>query len=395
MMTTQRTAIRRRLAIRRTAHRPPWSGRKPGHGSIVAPLAATLAATVAIGVGVALARAERERRAGAERRSRDRRFGLLTGERLGEGLRRMALAQLDIAIESLQGGDASISPERRVHEARKALKRIRALLRMLRDELGERAYERESTLVRRIGKRLAQARDAEVLLGTLDDLIARQPKELGGRRGVQRLRTRLQTERDGAAELVLADSATRAGVLDELRAMRVRVAGWQLAEPGGIEAVEPALGRLYASGKRHMRRAERAKRARGRELHEWRKRVKDLRYAAEMLQRDDQRSQKQRRSDAAFTSDVARRADELGELLGKEHDLVVLAERVRAEARATRASGAPGPGTRKALLKSIARRRKRLRKRALRDGRRLFARKRKSFVRRMRAAAALGSVSRR
>jgi CHAD domain-containing protein len=358
-------------------------------------LAATLAATVAISVGVALARAERERRAGAERRSRNRRFGLLAGERLGEGVRRMALGQLDIAIDSLQGVDASMSPERRVHEARKALKRVRALLRMVRDELGERAYERESGLVRRIGKRLSQARDAEALLGTLDDLIARHPKQLGGRRGVQRLRTRLQTERDGAAELVLADGATRAGMLDELRTMRVRVAGWQLAEPGGIEAVEPALGRLYGSGKRRMRRAERAKRARGRKLHEWRKSVKDLRYAAEMLQRDDRRCKKQSRGEAAFTSEVARRADELGELLGREHDLVVLAERVRAEARATRASGAPGPGTRKALLKLIARRRKRLRKRALRDGKRLFAHKRKAFVRRMRAAAALGSVSRR
>ncbi|MEA2153837.1 MAG: hypothetical protein QOI18_2070, partial [Solirubrobacteraceae bacterium] len=43
---------------------------------------------------------------------------------------------------------------------------------------------------------------------------------------------------------------------------------------------------------------------------------------------------------------------------GEEHDLAVLAERVRAEARATRASGAPGRGTRKALLKLIARRRR-------------------------------------
>ena len=68
----------------------------------------------------------------------------------------------------------------------------------------------------------------------------------------------------------------------------------------------------------------------------------------------------------------------------------MLAERVRTEAKATRASGAPGPGTRKALLKLIARRRKRLRRRALREGRRVFARSPKSFVRRVRAAAALG-----
>src|ERR1019366_4555512 len=62
MMTTKRTAIGRRLAVRRWANRPPWRGRKLGHGPIVAPftatVAATLAATVAVGVGVALARAE-------------------------------------------------------------------------------------------------------------------------------------------------------------------------------------------------------------------------------------------------------------------------------------------------------------------------------------------------
>ena len=322
----------------------------------------------------------------------------------------MALGQLDVAIESLEGRDAKMSPEKRVHEARKALKRLRALLLLVRDELGERAYARESALVRRTGKRLAQARDAEVLLSTLDDLIKRHPKKLGSRRGVQRLRARLQTERDGAAELALADSATRAGVLDDLRALRVRVAGWQLADPGGIEAVEPALPRLYGKGRRRMRRAERARRARGRKLHEWRKRVKDLRYAAEMLQRSDddgkrprkraggkpgKRARRRSSAEAAFIGKVARQADDLGELLGEEHDLAVLAERVRTEAKATRASGAPGPGTRKALLKLIARRRKRLRKRALRDGGRLFGRTPKSFVRRMRAAAALGSVSRR
>jgi len=73
----------------------------------------------------------------------------------------------------------------------------------------------------------------------------------------------------------------------------------------------------------------------------------------------------------------------------------VLAERVREEAKATRASGAPGPGTRRALRKAIARRRKILRKRAVRDGRRLYADKPKRFVRRMRAASTLASLSRR
>jgi CHAD domain-containing protein len=413
MLSTERTSIRRRLAIRRTAHRPPWGGRKLGHGSIVAPLAATVAASIAIGVGVSRARAERARRDERERDACDRRFELLAHEPQGRGLRRMALGQLDIAIEQISSRGVGSSPERSVHEARKALKRLRALMRLLEDELGERAYARESTVLREAGERLARARDAEVLLATLDGLLERHPKSLGGRRGVQRLRAKLQRERDGAAALALAESDAGARSLQELQALRARVAEWELAEPGGIEAIEPALRRLYGKGRRRMRRAERARgeRARGRKMHEWRKRVKDLRYAAEMLNRAEapegerkrQRAkggrkarrlaQAQRR--AAFIGKLAKRADDLGELLGEEHDLAVLAERVRREAKAGRASGAPGAGSRRALLRAIARRRKRLRKRALRNGQRLYARKPKAFVRRVRAAAALAALSRR
>jgi CHAD domain-containing protein len=425
MMRTEWTAIRRRLSVRRTAHGPPWGGRKARHGSIVAPLAATVAATVALGVGVALARAERERRSRSGNRDRDRRFALIEGERLGAGLRRIALGQLDIAIEMLEGSKHGLSPEQRVHEARKALKRLRALLRLVQDELGDATYEREHELVRRCGAQLAKARDAEVLLATLDGLIERKPKRLGARGGVQRLRARLQSERDGAAALALADSATHAGVLGDLRAMRVRVSTWELADEAGIEAIEPALTRLYSKGHRRMRRAERARsdRARGRKLHEWRKRVKDLRYAAEVLERVEAASRsgarsagktgagktgagkhgskrggkarKQARAGTAFVHELAKRADDLGEVLGEEHDLAVLAERVRAEAKLSGDLAAPGTGARKALLKAIARRRKRLRGRAFRDGKRLYARKPKQLLRRVRAAQTLARLSRR
>jgi CHAD domain-containing protein len=349
---------------------------KAGHGSIVAPLAATVAMTVALRVGVRLARTERDRRALRKQERERRRFAPLKQEPPGSGWRRMALGQLDVALEALEGGAAKASPEERVHEARKALKRLRALVRLLRDELGEHTYERESALLRDAGRRLARARDAEVLLGTLEDLIAREPKKLAGRRGVLRLRARLQQEREGAAERALADSAAHGGTLSQLRALRVRVGDWRLAERGGIEAIEPALERLYGKGRKRMRRAAGAKgeSRRMRTLHEWRKRVKDLRYAAEML----------------GVKKLARRTDELGELLGEEHDLAVLAQRVRREGKTGRASGAPGRRARKLLLKSIAARRRKLRKRALRDGARLYGRKPARFVRRVRKRAVDG-----
>jgi CHAD domain-containing protein len=360
-----------------------------------------MAATVALGAGVALARAERERRAARERAERERRFAPLAQERLGDSLQRIALGRLDMAIEALEQGAGGDSQEQRVHEARKELKRLRALMRLLRDELGEQVYERESALLRGTGRELAKARDAAALLSTLDRLLAHEPSKLAARRGVVRLRARLRHEHDGTAEHALADSASGREALAGLRAMRVRVSTWQLSERDGIEAVEPALARIYGTGGKRMRKAIEAQgeRQRTRTLHAWRKRVKDLRYAAEMLDRSHAEGAKGRRHGKAterkFAKRIAKRADDLGELLGEEHDLAVLGARIGAEAKSHRGTGTVGAKTRRLLLERIAERRKKLRKRALRDGQKLYGRTPKRFVRRMRRAAAGRSLSRR
>ena len=91
----------------------------------MAPLAATVAATVAVGVGFALARSERERR-GTRQRKPDRRLGLAAGEPVAGALRRMAVGQAELAIEMLAGSDGAPPDEKAVHETRKALKRLRA-----------------------------------------------------------------------------------------------------------------------------------------------------------------------------------------------------------------------------------------------------------------------------
>jgi hypothetical protein len=405
MMTTDRTAIRRRLAVRRAAYRPPWGGRKTRHGSIVASVAATLAATVAVGVGVALAKAERDRRWARERTVRARQFALLPGERPGEGLRRMGLGQCDMAIELLENDWGGMLTEHAVHETRKSLKRLRALIRLLEDELGDGAFARENALLRGAGMRLAGARDAEVIVDTLDRLCARHPGKLEHRGGLAELRSALVADRARDAMNASEDAVTRSEVLADLRAARGGLAEWTPSRRDGFKAIEPGLRRLYRQVRRRLRRAARRRGDTARAMHEWRKRVKDLRYAAEMLDRMDRAAQANagkrrrersgRRKDAPPLRQLARWADEVGELLGEEHDLVVLAERVRATTKRGRA-GAQGDGlspqrdrvvldkkTRRTLLKLIARRRKRLRRVALREGKRLYRRKPAKFVRRL------------
>jgi CHAD domain-containing protein len=398
----------------------------PGLGSL-----ATALAVVGLGVGVALAKAQRERRYERSRRDpppreeRGRRPSLLRGEPYVEGLRRVILGQLDLAVDLLEsypqpaggahraaggaplptpvtggtpvpnpvaGNSASVAlaqpvdGEQTVHETRKALKRLRALLALLRPELGRKRYARESAALRDCARRLAGARDAEVMVGTLDALVQHHPP-LARSAAVRALRAQLHAEREAAAALAIRDHRVRGEVLGELRAVRARVERWELRERG-FRLLAPGLERTYREGHLGLRTAQRgaggkrrggggAKRRRRHTeaLHAWRKHVKDLRYVAETLDRGGSGS-------STYTRRVARRADRLGEALGEEHDLALLEDRVRERSR----QFAGEHGTRKRLLRLIARRRRSLRKRALREGERLYRRKPRRFMRRVRHA---------
>jgi hypothetical protein len=362
---------------------------------------ATVAASVAVGFGVVVARArERERRAARSERSRReaRQFGLLSDETAASGYRRIVLGQLDFAIELLRG-ESSIPSAAAVHETRKALKRVRAMMRLLEGELGARRATRERAVLRDAAARLAGARDAEVMVSTLDALTERHPRKLARRRGVVELREDLERERLRASARTLGDdAATRERVAEELSEVRARVAKWELpANRSAARLTGAGLEHIYRAGRTDRRRAGR-RRAGPRVLHKWRKHVKDLRYGAEVLgvreparagsesagkrrpeqsrRKVEQRTVKRSRRIAK----IARRADRLGEMLGEEHDLMLLAERVRTHKPLKRHR----KRTRKRLLRTIARRRADLRKRALRDGERLYALGPKRFVRNMR-----------
>jgi hypothetical protein len=360
-----------------------------------------VAASVAVGFGLVVARAERERRAARAGRvpAKARRFGLMSGEPAASGYRRIALAQLDLAIEHLRG-ESSVAPEEAVHETRKALKRVRALMRLLEGELGTKRADRERAVLRDAAARLAGARDAEVMVSTLDALVERHPRKLGRRhRGVMELRADLERERMRASARTLGDVVTRERVAQELADARARVAKWRLPKKrSAAELTGPGLEHIYRTGRR---RAGRGRAGPG-VLHRWRKHVKDLRYAAEALdvrepesadckpwakherKRMDKRHSRQSKRAAKRSrrmAKLARRADRLGEMLGEEHDLMLLAGRVRGHGPLKRHR----KRTRKRLLRAISRRRARLRKRALRDGERLYARKPARFVRNLRA----------
>ncbi len=207
----------------------------------------------------------------------ERRFRLGDGERVPGGVRRIARGQLDMSIERLEG-DSDEDLGTAVHETRKSLKRLRATVRVARDELGDEAYRRENVAFRAAGGRLGGARDSQVLLATLDALTDRYPDEAPPERFERFKRTLVGQH--GAAQRRLHEGAAVAEVLGELHRARARVGDWRL-EREGLDALAPGFRRIYRRGRRAYRTA--CQEPNTENLHELRKRAKYLWYAAQIV----------------------------------------------------------------------------------------------------------------
>ncbi len=89
-------------------------------------------------------------------------------EPLGPALKRMALEQLAVVREGFLVPDDELLLDGRVHLSRKAAKRTRALLRLVRSELGTETYRNENAVIRDQSRRLSDMRIARVLITTFD-----------------------------------------------------------------------------------------------------------------------------------------------------------------------------------------------------------------------------------
>jgi CHAD domain-containing protein len=272
-----------------------------------------------------------------------RSYRLLEGEGTPAGVRRIARGRIDHALDELTGASGS-TPVEAVHEARKDLKKLRGLLRLARDELGEDAYRRENEAFRDAGRALSPLRDATVVIDTLDAVCADATDETLAR-ACTGLRQALEA-RAALAESANGADHVRRAVAADLHAVGARASHWPL-ERDGFEPLAPGLRRVYRQGRRRMAAAEADPTAEA--LHEWRKRVKDHWYHLTLL----------RRVWPEALEPAADAAHALSERLGDDHDLAVLAD----------AAGAAG----EPLADAIARRRKRLQDEAFALGRRVYA----------------------
>ena len=286
-------------------------------------------------------------------------FRLKLREPLPDGLKRVFREQTESALELCRHPAKQRGVT--VHEVRKHLKKLRAAMRLAIPEVGKNRHTREDRCVRKIGRLVSDLRDAQVRLQTLIQLrddTAKGPEESP----FPRIEELLSLERESFSA---AFAGWQKQAIPQLERVEARLLKWPLGDLTWKQ-VCGAVAKIYRRGQRGLTKTIDAPDPEN--FHAWRKRVKDLWYQFRILQPLNR---------VVFT-EMARDAEVLGELLGLEHDLNFLWDRLETE------KGDEALRDELVQLEKLIRKRgKRLRTNALELGRRFYAEPAKAFARRI------------
>ena len=201
-------------------------------------------------------------------------YRLKSSESLPKGLRRIAREEIESAERLLRHTTAANRDEA-IHEARKSIKKARALLRLIRPQLdGSREDDR---LLREIGHKLSAYRDAQAIIEMFDNLNRKFKNTLKSAAVSSIRRALLQRKEERERNIHIVRTLKKRA--DSLRAVAKRVDAWKFRRNFGLIAA--ALASTYSRSRKAMARVH--KKARPELCHEWRKLVKDHWYHMRLL----------------------------------------------------------------------------------------------------------------
>lgn len=263
-------------------------------------------------------------------------YRLRMGTDLGSELRRIAgeqasRGQANLAVGRAHAAQAADLQEEdawdeAVHDVRKRCKKVRAVARLCRDTLDE-GYQEANRAFRDTARLVAVQRDAWTLVETVTAMASRDASTLPDGDSAQDLE-------EVHAALVDRYADIRATAVDDDLLAEVEVAledaaagieGWPLPVDLAADDLAESIHRVHHRGREGYLAlrdtiGEDPDDA-GADWHDWRKRVKYLWYQARLLEE-------------AWPDPMAALADELdylGDMLGEDHDLMVLVEVLREE----------------------------------------------------------------
>ena len=96
-------------------------------------------------------------------------YRLKTGEGIAAGVRRIAREELESALCEIAAATPT-NEAAAVHAARKSIKKTRALLRLIRDEIGREIFKEENRCLAGVARGFAGPRDVRVELQLVEKL---------------------------------------------------------------------------------------------------------------------------------------------------------------------------------------------------------------------------------
>ncbi|HPG38258.1 MAG TPA: CHAD domain-containing protein [bacterium] len=226
---------------------------------------------------------------------------------LTELIRSQLLEQVDIAHDLLlsPGMDFNLI----VHDVRTSFKQIRALIRLLKYELGEEIYRIENNSFRDAGQEIADLRDSFIVVFTLNQLLITCPQLMNNFAVTAMLQT-LSAWYEGKKNTAIAGQDLK-NLAARLGEIKMRFANRKLLHTGDA-GIFSRLLTCFAEGAGQMAAASASPTVTN--LHEWRKSVKHLWYQARVFEpcRPEE------------ILPYSERLHTLSDHLGSDHDLAVL-----------------------------------------------------------------------
>jgi CHAD domain-containing protein len=286
-------------------------------------------------------------------------FHLKRRERIARGIRRVADGQLEGIRRALRRARR----QEYVREVRKRTKKLRALLRLVRSDLGSAVFGRENAAFRDISRHLASLRDADVLVEVVSTLDPETPRT---KRFALVLR-RLRRHRQRVRQEFFSDAARVQSLRDAVAKAASRLKDWT---PRRINA-----GTLTDGVRRSYRRAIETFAGAHRSTddarwHEWRKRTKDLLYHLQLVERVW----------PPVIGAALPMYKELSRSLGAAQDLAIVRQRL-----AEVVPEADVAGERRRIVAILDRRRRKFHASARKSGQALLNEKPRAFAERFRA----------
>ncbi len=288
-------------------------------------------------------------------------YHLKQDEAVDAGIRRIAKEQIDRGIDDFQNDD--MDPDTRVHQVRKRCKKLRGLVRLVRDPLGD-VYGEENAWYRDFAKSLAGLRDAGAMVETAEKLRTWAAAPDGDLLAAFHDAVQDRLHRATREETDIYETCGRGA--EQLQEARKRIKHWPLKDRG-FALLADGLQRTYKRGRRDLKAVRTNPTPEG--FHEWRKRVKYHWYHIRLVEHAWPDGLHGRRTALKALSDI----------LGDDHDLLVLLHTLEHEPGLC-----PIETDRDRLSRLIHLRKDELQNEAIAIGRRLYAEKAGAFTRRIR-----------